>query len=158
MPARAVLLMFAVVAILPRASAQEVQPRLIDQELKASYCLGYFEADHEMRQRLCQQGQDTSKVFALCSTGAQSDANRQRVKEYLAANDMLTRLDAASAVTQGRDDYRECVNWAASQAATDCIQKCPREYIQQHLLCVSACKPVVCRRVETCEILNYLPN
>jgi len=158
MPARAILLVLAVLAILPWASAQEPQPQLIDRELKASYCLGYFEEDHETRQRLCQKGLDTSKVFALCSTGAQSDANRHRVEEYLAANGFLARLDAAFATTQGHNDYSECVNWATSQAAIDCTQQCPRDSVQQHLLCVSACKPIVCRRVETCDVLNYLPN
>lgn len=158
MPARAILLALAIVAILPRASAQEQQPQLIDRELKASYCLGYFEADQETRQRLCQKGQDTSKFFALCSTGAQSDTNRKRVKEYLATSGLMARLDAASAATQGRTDYSECVNWARSQAATDCTRGCPRDSVQQHLLCVSACKPIACRRVEECEVLNYLPN
>lgn len=158
MSARVILWVLAAAVIMPRASTQDQQPQLIDQEVKASYCLGYFKADHEMRQRLCQKSQDTSKVVALCALGAQSDAKMQRITDYLAANGFLTRHDATSAAIQGRNDYRECVSWAKSQAAADCAEKCPQQSLQQHLLCVSACKPVACRQVEMCEILDYLPN
>jgi hypothetical protein len=132
--------------------AQE-QRRPTDQELKAGYCLGWFEAQAEALRSYC------ATATACPPQHIQKQAEKQkRVAVYLAAKGFPD--GAVPTASQGANDYNRCTQALGSDEAMACNASCVSrtlkdpDYLRR---CAKTCNPDVCARGEACEKMDYLP-
>ena len=164
------------------ASALAQDTGLSAQDLKASYCFGYFTEQGKARRQVCE-APISEAMASICRDGGgfrneQADKLR-RVEAYLRARDILLSIDEAGSTgftmskAQGESDFRQCLAWvgmrfeAHTQSEQACMSDCRdilyskgrsrADAISQYLKCAWECEPEVCKTGRTCESMDYLP-
>lgn len=176
----------AVLTVVVASYAVPVLPQdagLTSQDLKASYCFGYFSAQKQAQQQMCRAG----GVFAgtpMCApearaqVSADQDAKLKRLETYLAARDILFSSNQAVfygfvlANDQGMKDLQQCIGWAGMRIEMHtpteqaCLSACATKFYSKSssadaagdlMNCTRGCQPDVCRKAHSCENMDYLP-
>ena len=157
------------------------QSHLTDNEIRASYCFGYFKEQFEEGKQLLRCQGDAAAVTACFKQAfGQNQTPEDKMKRtllYLAAKGiMFGNNDAPLAIVQGGQDFKTCAaavvtsgdscyrqNFSACQARIPPLKKGANAVdvtnranaVQQCL--AEQCVSPMCRKASTCESMDFLP-
>jgi hypothetical protein len=167
----------------PMTAVGQQQP-LTDNELRASYCLGYFKGQLDLQEQMlsyaCHDG-DEAAITACRSrvTGGHTipaEDRYRRTLSYLTAKGIwFGNNNSGFMAVEGKQDLQRCVAEAQTPESLECFKEsaasCGSPLPEKNMSeakqlnraeawsrCISQrCDSQTCRKAKTCESMDFLP-